>query len=133
MKVIDPGHLFRLDVFSGLRHMKKIANNEALIFMKREGPGYPGNTSHYKGTNLQECWRAEISRLRYLQNQEPCLENIYAIRFLQYCIHHLEVRAAKRHNRTPPGFDLVDGSVNIEDISTCDFCGHILCNGECQK
>jgi hypothetical protein len=44
MRIIDPGHDYILSVYDG-------EGEQRLTFMKREGPGFPGNIGHYPGTN----------------------------------------------------------------------------------
>jgi hypothetical protein len=48
MKVIDPGHYYELNVLDG-----DLPLPAYLRFVKREGPGYPGNKDHYPGTTCQ--------------------------------------------------------------------------------
>jgi len=64
MKVLDPGHKYELAVLDGDLPV-------ILTYTKRIGDKYPGNEPPaYSGTTLQEEWRAQIDRLRYLNNQE---------------------------------------------------------------
>jgi hypothetical protein len=119
MKVIDPGHVFELSVLDGS------GAAERLIFIKREGENYPGNTGHHSGTTLQEVWRASIARLKYLNNQIYDSANIEAISYIEAAIWVLERRAAKRHGRKAPGFD--DACYGIQ----CPKCLHVGCKGEC--
>lgn len=61
MKVIDPGHHYGLAVLDGEPN-----GSESLLFVKRQGEKYPGNTFHHHGTTLQEVLRACCERLRYV-------------------------------------------------------------------
>lgn len=70
MKVIDPGHVYELAHLDG-QHV------ERLVFVKREGDGYPGNFGHHEGTNLQEVLRALIDRVEYL-NRHECRDRRHA-------------------------------------------------------
>lgn len=115
MKVIDPGHKFELTILDGL-------GPHLLTFVKREGPGYPGNVGHYPGTNLQEVLRALIERVKYLDHQVPCSENKQLLLFFRESIFLLERRAAKRHNRW---FDLIPEKERIEKLPACPTCGHL--------
>jgi len=117
MQIVDPGHEYLLDSYDGGEPVR-------LIFVKREGEGYPFNVGHRPGTNLQETWRADIERLLYLQSQKPCEENAIVINKLRECIWQLEIRAARRHGRELPPF-----RVDIENEPTCPGCGHIGCEG----
>jgi hypothetical protein len=122
MRVIDPGHVYALAHLDG-------SGVTILDFVKREGVKYPGNVGAHEGVNLQECWRAEIDRLKYLDEQEPCQENLDNINDLRKCILRLERRAARRHGRST--MFLFDGY--IEDQPTCPKCGHIGCQGRCRE
>jgi hypothetical protein len=88
--VVDPGHLYLLDHLDG-------GEQSVLQFVKREGPGYPGNVGHHEGTTVQEVCRALIARLKYVDQQEQHPANTASIGYLRSVIYQLEVRAAKRH------------------------------------
>lgn len=137
MKVLDPGHMFALQQ---LDTDVPSVYGDPLIFVKREGPGYPGNVGHYAGTNMQEVLRALISRVKYLQTQIPCGENERMIEFLRRALFQLELRAAKRHGRSVATLGLqhiaddaheqpLYSLRGIEDAPTCTGCGHIGCTG----
>jgi hypothetical protein len=116
MEVVDPGHEYLLDILDGTL----ADNKESLIFVKREGPGFPGNIGHHPGTNMQEVLRVLIDRLRYVNNQIHDNRNIITIKHLQEAIYQLECRAAARHHRVI-NFEQ-DG---IELLPTCPKCGHV--------
>lgn len=120
MKVVDPGHSYLLDSLDG-------GNPIPLIFVKREGPKYPGNRTHHPGTNMQEVMRALIERCQYVYNQIPNRETEFVIENLRICIIELERRAADRHGRELE----VRGA--IDKMPTCKKCGHIGCEGECRQ
>jgi hypothetical protein len=119
MKVIDPGHEYLLDSYDG-------SQENRLVFMKREGDGYPFNVGHHAGTNCQEVIRALIDRIKYLDKQIPCQENQGAITHLRCALFCFEYRAAKRHGRV---LDLPSETYqpDMEEIPTCPTCGHIEC------
>jgi hypothetical protein len=126
MRVIDPGHKYALKRLDG-------DGEEIITYVKREGLKYPGNVGHHSGTTLQECWRADIHRLLYVNNQEPCSATVDCIEHLRLCILFLEHRAALRHGRKPP-VEYSDPDLNcIETMPTCVNCGHIGCSGECER
>ncbi len=128
MRVIDSGHEYALTHLDGL-------GESVVTFVKREGAGYPGNVGSHEGTTLQECWRAEIERLKALDKQDACFENKLALRNLRDNIRYLEERAARRHNRRPD-WRLYEknGTTNdsIEHLPVCSKCGHIGCSGACK-
>ena len=124
MRVIDPGHKYALKHLDG-------EGEEIITYVKRVGAKYPGNVGCHSGTTLQEEWRAQIHRLRYLDQQEPCNETKICIDQLQLCIMRLEARAARKHGRPAP-VEYNDRDLRIiEDFPVCDNCGHIGCEGNC--
>lgn len=124
MYVIDPGHSFELDRLDSPSGSKAL-----LIFVKREGPGYPGNVGNHPGTNMQEVIRALISRAQYVDGQVSCTETQMVIENLRSALLLLELRAARRHGRL---LDL-KGVKEIESLPTCKKCGHIGCEGKCHE
>jgi hypothetical protein len=119
MKVLDPGHEYTVDNIDGGE-----GSCSYLRFVKREGDQYPGNVGHYPGTNIQEVCRVLIDRIKYLDGQIPCVENLRALDSLRHVIYLMERRAAFRHHRS-----LSEEGVfwNIETKPTCKVCGHIEC------
>lgn len=116
MTIIDPGHMYSLECYDG--NIIQI-----LGFMKREGPGYPGNVGTYPGTNIQEVIRVLINRTMYLNNQIYSRFNGSVIQHLRGALIDLEQRAAIRH-----GANFTVSGDYIEQIPTCKICGHIVCN-----
>jgi hypothetical protein len=117
MEVMDPGHKFLLQSYDE-------GEPQVLVFMKREGTGYPLNVGHYSGTNCQEVIRALIERVKYLQHQVPCEENQQIIELLRGCLKLFEERAAQRRGQMLPEL----GCEEIESLPTCRKCGHIGCS-----
>lgn len=116
-EIVDPGHEYLLDSYDGGESVR-------LMFVKREGEGYPFNVGHHPGTNCQEVIRALINRVQYLQKQIPCDENLFTVDALRDALWQFETRAARRHGRTLAGIPL-----EIETEPTCKTCGHIRCDG----
>lgn len=121
MRCTDPGHSYILETYDG-------AADQRLVFMKREGDGYPFNVGHNPGTNCQEVLRALIDRVKYLQKQIWCQENEEIIGSLRAALVSFETRAAHRHGRTFPVL-----RKDIEHVATCPKCGHIYCVGHTIK
>lgn len=121
MRVLDDGHVYALQSLDGGGH-------EILSFVKRVGPGYPGNVGAHPGTTTQEVCRAEINRMRYVNAQQPDYRNAEAIYYFRKIIELHERRAADRHGRrlvlTQAEFD------NIENLPVCKDCGHIGCKAD---
>lgn len=128
MKVIDPGHLYKLD-FLDLNSLSDLDkefykdNNRYLQFVKREGEKYPGNIGHYPGTTTQEVLRACVDRLDYVYNQKPAYETRTAQLLLKEAIYFLEKRAARLHNREVT-FSQLEA---VEGKNKCLKCGHVGC------
>ena len=119
MKVLDPGHEYELAI---LDDFENDLAPQHLRFVKRFGPGYPGNVNSYAGTNLQEVLRVLIDRVQYLEAQISDPSNGMVIKNLRECILLLELRAADRHGRVLPNTRL-----DIENEPVCKMCGHIAC------
>lgn len=118
MKVIDPGHEYVLDSLDGDAPQR-------LVFVKREGPGYPGNVGSHPGTTIQDVLRALLERCRYVNAQTPCAETEGVISHLELSLWLLESRAARRHDRpfTATLAEVVSGA------GKCPRCGHVGCPG----
>lgn len=119
MKVLDPGHAYELNWLDGPN-----GGSTFLFFVKREGALYPGNKGAYPGTTIQEVLRAIIDRIKYVNNQIPDQGNQVVLSCARTMITELELRAARRHNRT-----LANLPVEIEKVPVCPECGHIGCEG----
>lgn len=140
MNVIDPGHVYDLDWLDGKPRTSVeghvIAPENRLVFVKREGDGYPGNVGHHPGTNLQDVLRALIDRVSYLNRQIPHVNNVWILVNLRRSVWLLEQRAAERHGRKfdVPVPSIVDTpDVKIEALPICSGCGHIGCEGSCRR
>lgn len=119
MQVKDAGHRYLVDSYDGGEPLQ-------IQFMKREGPGYPGNVGHYPGTNCQELIRVLIDRIEYLDKQIHDDSNHACLKKLRECLWLFEDRAARRHNIDQ--FDFFP-SERLEELPTCPTCGHIVCHG----
>lgn len=73
---------------------------------------------------MQDVIQCLLNRIRYLNNQIPCIENEMILKNLQECLFLLENRAAKRH-----GIDYYPSSLEqIEMAKLCPTCGHTICH-----
>lgn len=116
MRVLDPGHEYVLDSLDG-------DAPQPLVFVKREGPGYPGNVGRHPGTTLQEVLRALVERCRYVNAQTPCAETEAVGRLLEAALLLLELRAARRHGRQ---LDVPLETI-VRGVAKCPRCGHVGC------
>ena len=115
MRVLDPGHRY------ALRHLDGDGES-TLQFVKRDGPGYPGNVGRAEGVTIQEVLRALINRAEYVNRQTPCAETSETIALMTSAVQRMEARAARLHGREAPSAEqCVRGP-------TCDRCGHVGCN-----
>lgn len=121
MDVIDPGHTYILRSLDGDALLM-------LVFVKREGDGYPGNVGSHPGTTTQEVLRALIDRTKYVDKQIHDHRNESVLYHLRAAMLKLELRAAERHGRELPMMINLD---SIETLPTCEKCNHIGCEGNC--
>lgn len=121
MRVLDAGHRY------ALRHIDG-DGEEILQFVKREGPGYPGNVGHCPGTTMQENLRVLIDRALYVNAQISDVHTKAAIQHMMKAIYEFEVRAALRHNRLPP-----DNEIIATYGEVCVRCGHVSCGETCES
>lgn len=127
MKEIDAGHVFQLRKLDVPEPKEDgvCCPVSFLTFVKREGEKYPGNVGHHPGTTTQEVIRALIARTKYVDKQNPAIENQTVLAGLEAAILALEVRAARLHNR-PADFSLAEV---VSGDTACLKCGHIGCKG----
>lgn len=100
MIITDPGHVYLLDILDEGKGIILPHGHNALYFVKRVGPEYPGNIGPpHEGTTIQEVLRACYERLLYLDNQKPCKENRVVRDYLWGAIYTLEARHARERGR----------------------------------
>lgn len=117
MRVLDPGHCYELAALDG-------DNRQTLQFVKRKGDHYPGNVGEARsGTTLQEQWRADLERLRYVNGQIPCAETQAVIHLIETAILLLEIRAKRVKGKTLE----LPNLAGIDQLPACPKCGHVLC------
>lgn len=117
MKILILGHRYELLSIDGKK-------KQILQFVMRKGKGYPGNKQSFPGTTLQDVIHCLLNRVRYLDNQIPCIENKMIIQNFQQCLALLEQRAAKRHHIELEETDLQE----LEWKKLCSKCGHTTCH-----
>lgn len=122
MKVIDPGHWYRLDTLDGEFKVE-------LRFVKRIGDKFPGNEAPgYAGTTTQEVIRALLDRARYVSLQQVDYRNELVINHLREALRILEIRAADRRGDIAAVND-ISRARRPDELPTCDTCGHCMCSG----
>jgi len=123
MKVLDPGHSYGLRVLDWPYVDQE--PQSILMFVKREGSKYPGNTRAHSGTTSQEVLRALIDRAKYVNKQTPCPETEAAIGLLNTALLLFEMRAARCHGRHLEAVTVGDVVHGV----CCPKCGHVGCGG----
>jgi len=120
MKILDEGHIYEMDTIDGADFYK-----QTIVFVKRNDPSdkYPGNNTSFPGVLSQEVIRVLIDRVKYLDNQQPCEENIEILWHLRASIEYFEERTHRIHNKEFPNINID----TIESYTPCPKCGHILC------
>jgi hypothetical protein len=113
MRVIDPGHKYKVSYLEN-------KGEDTITFVKRMGPGFPGNNSEYSGTNCQELLRVLIDRVLYLDNQKSSKLNLIILSSLRVALWCFESRAAQLK-----GYSFSKPQKNIEKLPFCSYCGHI--------
>src|SRR5262245_13881514 len=96
MKVIEPGHIYKLLTLDGHKFMDGDIT-QFHQFVIKYGPNYPGNEREYAGTTSQSVIRCLIDRARYVDNQDPHPANQVIIQLGLTMLWVLEERAADRH------------------------------------
>lgn len=126
MKVIDPGHLYQLDILDAPTPLRRLAGQQ-LRFVRRVGEKFPGNAEPaYAGTISQEVIRALIDRTKYVDAQRPDQANCQAIRDLRSALVEFEMRAARERGDTAAAARIAVMD-EPEIAPTCTGCGHIEC------
>lgn len=125
MKILDPGHLYELNLLDADIHGSN--GTTTLRFVKRCGDKYPGNSEPaYEGVTTQEVLRALIDRQKYVDGQRPSVANKLVLSNLRQALRWLEVRAAEER-----GDDVSAGAIldmpELELEPVCQGCGHLLC------
>lgn len=115
MIIRDDGHKYKLLSLDGEPHQE-------LTFVKRMGTKFPGNLTKYPGTILQDVLRCCLDRVRYLQRQQWCGENVVILACLKFALWLLEFRAARRHK-----YVYLHSFWYAEYATPCRRCGHTFC------
>lgn len=122
MKVIEPGHLYLLDVIDGPTWLSR-----RLRFVKRIGDKYPGNEGPaYPGATSQEVLRALIERTQYVNGQREHPTNYRVIAHLRSALVELEIRAHRERGDITTALRVAE-LTEPELVPTCQRCGHLFC------
>ena len=117
MEIIDPGHDYILHAIDG-------GEPQRLVFVKREGKNYPGNSGEHPGVLTQEVLRVCLDRALYMNAQASCAETDIIISSLRTAIFAFEARAARCRDTAIK----LSALAEIDTGQTCPICGHNQCN-----
>lgn len=117
MKVLDPGHEYILEGVGD-------TDVQQIIFVKNEGPAYPGNVGFHGGILTQELLRVCIDRTKYLNAQGSCMETELALAAMRQALAWYEVRAARCRGTHIEG----EHSDALDNVEPCAVCGHNQCH-----
>lgn len=123
MRVVVPGHLYRLDYLDSDQGV-----GGKLRFVHRIGEKFPGNIPPaFAGTTTQEVLRTLVDRMTYVNRQSPGSINDAVIFRLRECVALLELRAAEIRRDPEAVAKIYDSLDKIEAVPTCPRCGHLFC------
>ncbi len=117
MRIADPGHHYVLSGVGG-------GDPQHIVFVKNEGPKYPGNVGFHPGIQTQDLLRVVIDRTEYLNGQGSCLETEHALAAARQALAWFEVRAARCRGTHIVG----EHADALEGEPHCPVCGHNQCN-----
>lgn len=114
MKIIEPGHIYDVENVDG-------PGTQRITFVRRRS--HDGrllrDASRHAGILCQELLRVVIDRTRYLNDEDPCHEDVEIINALRGALRSFEARAARRTIEKMPMPELADA---------CPICHHLLCD-----
>lgn len=113
MKVVNPGHLYLVENVDGpgdqqIRFVRRRGRDGKLLAERDSSPGIL----------CQELLRVLIDRVCYLNDEDPCSEDVAIIQGLRNALRLFEARAARRTIEKLSMPELADA---------CPECHHLLC------
>lgn len=113
MRILDTGHVYEVHNVDG-------PGTQLITFVRRRGDDaqlLPERDRH-AGILCQELLRVLVDRVRFLNDEDPCVEDTEIIHHLRDSLRLFESRAARRTIEKLPMPELADA---------CPICHHILC------
>lgn len=113
MRVVEPGHIYEVANADG-------DDEQRIVFVRRrdsDAERLPDDQGH-EGILSQELLRVLINRTLYLNDEDPCTEDVEIVHKLRDCLKAYESRAARRSIEKLSMPERTDG---------CDICHHLLC------
>lgn len=112
MRIVEPGHIYEVENVDG-------DGRQRIVFVRRRGhDGQLLYAGRHEGILCQELLRVLIDRVRYLNDEDPCVEDVQIIGQLRDALRLFEARAARRTIEKLPMPELADA---------CPICHHLLC------
>lgn len=111
MRIIDPGHLYAVVNVDG-------PGEQQIQFVRRRDHRGGLVSPYTPGILSQELLRVLIDRVRYLNDEDPCTEDVQIIHALRDCLRLFESRAARR---------TIEKLEMPEMSDACPICHHLLC------
>lgn len=112
MKVIEPGHVYEIVNVDG-------DGVQTITFVRRRGNDAEVLTDgRHEGILSQELIRVLINRTLYLNDEDPCQEDVEIVHKLRDCLRLYESRASRR---------TIEKLTMPEMADACPICHHLLC------
>lgn len=111
MRIIEPGHVYAMANVDG-------DGEQAVWFVRRRDERAELLPVFTPGVLSQELLRVLIDRVRYLNDEDPCDEDVRIIANLRDCLRLFEARASRRTIEKMPMPEMAEA---------CPICHHLLC------
>jgi hypothetical protein len=111
VKIIEPGHVYSVANVDG-------PGEQTIRFVRRRDEHAKLLEESEEGILSQELLRVLIDRVRYLNDEDPCAEDVEIIVRLRESLRLFETRASRRTIEKMPMVEMADA---------CPICHHLLC------
>lgn len=124
MRILLAGHVYLAEEVGGVRGQE--AGHQTIAFVRRrdEHARLLPPDEQAPGLLSQELLRVLIDRVRYLNDEDPCVEDVEILGRLRDALRPFETRAARRTIEKLP---------MPETAPACPLCHHLLCVCECPE
>lgn len=113
MRIQEPGHVYFVANVDG-------PGEQRIVFVRRRGANAEllPEIERERGILSQELVRVLVDRVRYLNDEDPCAEDVAIIGHLRDVLRLFEARAARR---------TIEKLAMPEVAEACPICHHLLC------
>lgn len=111
MRVIEAGHVYEMFNVDG-------DGIQTVRFVRRRGEDARLLDARHAGVLGQELLRVLVDRTLYLNDEDPCNEDVEIVQKLRDCLRLYESRAARR---------TIEKLSMPEKADACPVCHHLLC------